>query len=192
MNALNRILVVLAVLTLTVVCIVVSVGPVATTRVTGEWLQNAADLLEEIMPQPLLRVAVGVVLSLVWLFVGILLLILELRRPRARTVRMGGVDGGEVEVSLKTVGDHIAYAVDQLPGVLRTRSRVSSRKGGVMVELDVETAGDVNVPGRAAQVVDLVREVVEEKVGVNLAQPPKVHLQAQPTPPAARSRPGSE
>jgi hypothetical protein len=134
-----------------------------------------------------LRVVLGVLLALASLVVGVLFLTLELRRPQLKMVRLEKVGGGVVEVSLGTVAEHVAYEVDQLPGVLRTRPRVTARRGGVVVEVEVDTAGDVEVPARAAQVVEVVRRVVEEKVGVKLTQPPKVRLRATPAPTGARA-----
>ncbi|HEC34622.1 MAG TPA: hypothetical protein ENI37_07890 [Chloroflexi bacterium] len=189
MNTLNRVLVVLTVLVSLVVCVTVFVAPISTLRAVSGGLDGAASYLEGIPGW--LRVVLGVLFALAWLVVCILFLILELRQPRLKMVRLEKVGGGEAEVSLGTVAEHVAYEIDQLPGVLRARPRVSARKNGVVVEVEVDTAGDVEVPARAAQVVEVVRRVVEEKVGVKLAQPPKVRLRAAPVPPGVRSRAGS-
>jgi len=183
MNTLNRILVVLGALVMLAVCVTVFVAPIPILRGVGGGLQGAASYLEDVPAW--LRVVLGVLLALASLVVGVLFLILELRRPQLRMVRLEKVGGGVVEVSLGTVAEHVAYEVDQLPGVLRARPRVTARRGGVVVEVEVDTAGDVEVPARAAQVVEVVRRVVEEKVGVKLTQPPKVRLRATPAPPRA-------
>jgi len=186
MNTLNRILVVLTVLLAIPICMAVFVAPVPILDAVGAALRELSSYLDT-WPG-LLRLALGVLFALAWLFISILLLILELRRPRAQMVRVDKVDGGEVEVSLKTVQEHVAYAVDQLPGVLRARPQVTARKGAVVIEVEVDTAGDMEVPARAAQVVEVVRRVVEERVGVRLARTPRVRLRATPAPTAAVAR----
>lgn len=178
MNILNRVLVVLLVLLLIPVCVALFLAPVPVLRTVGTQLQVWADGLA--VQPPILRIAVGVLFALAWVVVAVLLLVLELRRPSPRTARVGKVGGGEVEVSLRSIAERIAYDVDQLPGVLRTRPKVSVRRGRVVAEVEVDMAGDFEIPARAADVVEVVRRSVEERVGVQLAQPPKVHLRATP------------
>ncbi len=185
MNTVNRILIVLDVLALLFLCGLFFLFPVPTLQAVGDWTMRLADALREI--DRWIQLAVGIVLTAVLIFVCGIILFLELRRPPAKTVQVEGVDGGEIAVSLKTVEQQIAYEIDQLPGILKVRSRASVRKGGVVVEVEVDAAGDVEVPARAAQIVEAVQRAVEERVGVKLTQPPKVRLRAQPRPPTIRS-----
>jgi len=187
MNTVNKILVVLAVLIAIPVCVGLFLAPIPILNAVQQGVQGLLRTLQGFPTLP--RIALGALFSLAWLVVSVLFLVAELRRPPVKTVRVDKVDGGEAEVSLRTVQEHIAFAVDQLPGVLRARAQVSARKGGVAVEVEVDTAGDQEVPARAGQIVEVVREVVEERVGVKLARPPKVRLRATPTPsgPAARA-----
>ncbi len=60
-----------------------------------------------------------------------------------------------------------------------------------MVELDVETAAGVDVPEEATRIVETARRVVEEKMGLKLARPPKVNLRAVPYPTTPKSRPST-
>lgn len=190
MNTLNRVLVVGMVLVALVVCVAGFLAPIPILHGVGRLGEGLASTLEGV--QALARVALGILFALAWTVLCILFLILELRRPRPKMVRLEKVGGGEVEVSLGTVAEHVVYEVDQLPGVLRARPRIWARKGGVVIEVEVDIAGDVEVPARAAQVVEVVRRVVVEKVGVKLAQPPKVRLRAAPIPTGAISRPAGE
>jgi len=190
MNTLNRILVVLAVLVAIPACVAFFIAPVPILHWVGEQARLWADWL--LAQPPLLRIAVGVLFALAWFVICVFVLVLELRRPRAKTVRVEKVGGGEVEVSLRTVADRVAYDVDQLPGVVRTRPRVSVRRRGVVVEVEVDMAGAVEVPERASRIVEVVSQAVEERVGVKLAQPPKVRLRAAPVPASPVRRPPSE
>jgi hypothetical protein len=184
MNAINRVLVVVMLLISIPACMTLLVAPNQVLEPAVAGLNELITTLEGF--SPLIRVPVGVALALTWLVVAILLLALELRRPREKMVRLDRVDGGQIEVSLKTVTDRITYDIDQLPGVLKARPRASARRRGVTVEVDVEIAGDAEVPARAAQVVEVVRRAVEERVGVKLMRPPKVIVRATPAPIAQR------
>lgn len=184
MNTLNRVLVVVAALVAIPVCVAVLVAPIPLLRAASGGLGGVVDLLEIV--NPWVRVLVGVLFALAWLVIGVLFLVLELGRPRPRMVRVQRVNGGQVEVSLATVAEHVAFELDQLPGVVRARPHVAARRGAVAIDVEVDMAGDVEVPARAAQIVEVVRRVVEERVGVKLAQPPKVRLRATPAPVVVR------
>jgi hypothetical protein len=181
MNIVNRILVVLTVLVTFVICVAVFVFPIPVLDTATEALGDLSSWLETGI-QPWVRITLGILLALIWAAVCAVVLFVELFPRRRRSVRVERVDGGEVEVSLKTVEEHISYEVDRMRNVLRSRSSIAARKDGVLVKVDVTVSGGSAVPAQATQVVDLVRRVVEEKVGVKLARPPKVHLRAQPIP----------
>lgn len=189
MNILNRILVVLGLLLALPLGVALCVAPIPILGALGQGVEGLNAWLGT--TPTLARVLLGILFALAWMVVCILMLVLELRRPPRRMVRMERVDGGAVEVSLKTVAEHIAYELEQLPGILRAHPQVSARRGGVEVALDVDMAGDLEVPAQASRIVEVVRRVVEEKVGVRLAQPPRVRLRAAPAPPIPR-RPSTE
>jgi hypothetical protein len=180
MNAFNRILVVLLLVIAIPICTLIFVVPVPVLQTLGESSLALADSLNQM--EWFVRAPVGVLLAAISAVIAIFMLVLEFRRPKAKSVRLQSVSGGQVEVSLKTITDRIAYDVDQLPGVLKTKPTAAARKGGVVVEVDVNVAGDTDVPARAAQIVEVVRRAVEQRVGIKLAQPPKVKVQAATSP----------
>ncbi|MGQ9468168.1 MAG: hypothetical protein ACUVSG_11115 [Anaerolineae bacterium] len=184
MNVLNRILVVIGLLLALPLGMAMCIAPMPILEAIGQGLDGLVLWLHA--TPALMRILLGILFALAWMVICLLLLILELRRPPRRMVRVERVDGGVVEVNLKTITDHIAYELEQLPGVLHTRSRASVRRNAVAVEVEVETAGDMAVPAQASQIVDVVRHVVEEKVGVRLAHPPQVRMQATPAPAVIR------
>ncbi len=184
MNVVNRVLVVLGLLIALPLGIAMLVAPIPILGAVGRGVQGLMAWLGTVPGWA--RLLLGILFALAWMVVCVLLLILELRRPPRRMVRVERVDGGVVEVSLNTVAEHIAYELEQLPGVLRARSRVLARRNAVAVEVDVDMASDVEVPAEAARLVEVIRQVVGEKVGVRLAEPPKVRLRAAPAPTVVR------
>ncbi|MEE8391940.1 MAG: hypothetical protein V3S14_14240, partial [Anaerolineae bacterium] len=73
--------------------------------------------------------------------------------------------------------------------ILHTKPRVSGKRSGVVIELDVEAEAGVNVPEKADQIVEVARRVVEEDMGLTLARPPRVNLRAAPYSKARKSPP---
>ena len=102
---------------------------------------------------------------------------------------MERVGGGTVEISLRSVAERIAYDIDQLPGVLKVKPKVSAKRGGVVAEIEVSMAGDFEIPAKASEIIEVVRRSVEERVGVKLAQPPRVRVRATPGAPQVPMRP---
>ncbi len=184
MNVVNRVLVVLWLLIALPLGVAVLVAPIPVLEAIARGAQGLTAWLGTV--PGLVRLLLGILFALAWVVICVLLLILELRRPPRRMVRVERVDGGAVQVSLSTVTEHVAYELEQLPGVLRARPRATVRRNAVTVEVDVDMASDVEVPAQAARLVEVIRRVVEEKVGVRLAEPPKVRLRAAPAPVVVR------
>jgi hypothetical protein len=187
MNTLNRVLVVLAAILAIPVCMTIFIVPIPLLQVAGDALTALAASLGDIAWY--VRLPTGIFLAVASLVICGFFLVMQFRRPKEQTVRLDKIGGGQVEVSLKTITDRVSYDVDQLPGVLKTRPKASARRGGVVIELDVNIAGDIEVPSRAAQIVEVVRRAVEERVGIKLAQPPRVKVQATPSPDNQLPRP---
>ena len=180
MNAVNRVVLVILLLVAMVLCTVVMVVPV---WVFDAVARQSVALVDYLSSQPLyvllpLGVTFAVVLDIIFIF----LIYLEVRRPARKSIRVEKAAGGEVLVSVASIADRMKYEVDQLSSILRTRPSVSGKRGSVVVELDVETATGVNVPEKAEQIVETARQVVEEKMGLKLARPPKVNLRVMPYP----------
>lgn len=184
MHGLNKVLVVLGVLIALPLGIALLVAPLPLLEAVTSGLQGVIVWLKSI--PALVRLLLGILFALAWMVLCILFLILELRRPPRRMVRVERVDGGMVEVSLNTVAEHIAHALEQLPGVVRARPRALARRKGVAVEVEVDIASDVALPAQASQLVEVIRQTVEEKVGVRIAEPPQVRLHAVPAPTVVR------
>ena len=173
MNAFNRVVMVVLLLVAMVLCTVLLVGAkVVVPAVAEQW----ATLAESIEGRTWYELALpGCVLAgVVNLILGLFVL-LEVRRPR-KSIRVEKAAGGEVSVSVASISERLKYEVSQVSDVLRTRPRVSGKRSGVVVELDVEAAAGVSVPEKADQIVEVARRVVEEDMGLKLVRPPKVSL----------------
>jgi hypothetical protein len=188
MNTFNRILVVVGLLAALVACSTVLIVP---TAVDGLVRQLAVLSQRLGTLRPLVRVGLGVLFALTLDIVLVLLLVLELRRPQPRAIRVERVAGGEVTISVSSIVDRLRYELDLLPGILRVKPKVRARRGGVVVTLDVQAAAPLDVPQNAEHLVETARAVIEERLGLRLARPPRVELRtvepprARPTWPAA-------
>ncbi len=189
MNAVNRAMIVVLLLVIGFLCTVVLVMPVRTLDAFARQTTAVADSIRQLgyhTPEWFVRVGMGGLFAATLDIILLLLIILELRRPKAKSIRVEKAGGGEVRISVAAIADRLKYEVDQLPNVLRSKPKVSAKRSGVVVELDVETAAGINVPQKAEQIVETAQRVVEEKMGLKLARPPKVNLRAVPYPKTPR------
>jgi len=163
MNVFNRIVMVLLVLAALVAAFVVTVWPYT-------WMGLGEQMLY-ISQTARLGYTLGGVL--VMLVCGLVLL-LELRRPRrAKYVVVDKVAGGEARVLVDSVARRLNYEVDLLQDVTDVKSRIVARGRGLRVGLDVIMNADVDVPMKTDEVIETVRRVVEEHMGLRLAGKPK-------------------
>jgi hypothetical protein len=176
MNTFNRVVLVILLLVAIVLCSFVFVVPVQALRLLAMQAGGVADFFARV--RPVVRLSVGILLALIVDLVGILLIVLEVRRPASRSISVEQASGGEVTLSIASIADQVKAEVNQLPEVLQAKPRVTAKRKGVVVELDAKIAAEAGVPGKAERIVETVRRVVEEKMGLKLARAPKVNIEA--------------
>lgn len=176
MNTFNRVVLVILLLAAMVLCSFVFVVPAQALRVLAQQAGVVADFVARV--RPVVRLGVGILLALIVDLVGILLIVLEVRRPAARSISVEQASGGEVTLSIASIAEQVKAEVNQLPEVLQVRPKVTAKGKGVVVELDAKIAAEAGVPGKAERIVETVRRVVEEKMGLKLARAPKVNIEA--------------
>jgi hypothetical protein len=71
------------------------------------------------------------------------------------------------------------------------KPKVFAKRNGVLVELDVKIEAEAGLANKAERIVETVRRVVEQRMGLKLVRPPKVNLEAvrpaRPEPPVQRA-----
>jgi len=176
MNTFNRVVLVILLLVGMVLCSLVLVLPLPTLRLIGYYGGGLTGYFERVNPYVLLPI--GILLALIVDLIGILLIILEVRRPAATAISVEQAAGGKVMLSIASISDQLKTEVGQLPDVLQVKPRVAPKGSGVLVELDARIAAEAGVPSKAERIVETVRLVVEQKMGLKLVRPPKVNIEA--------------
>lgn len=176
MNTVNRVVLVILLLAVMVVCSFVLVLPVETLRTVAQLSRALADSLG--LVRPVVRLPVGILLAVVVNVVAMVLIILEVGRRAPTSIKVEQVTGGEATLGVSSIADQLRAEVKQLPGVMQVKPKVSARRKGVVIEIDAKIAAESGVHGEAEKIVETARRVVEEKMGLRLARPPKVNIEA--------------
>ncbi len=109
--------------------------------------------------------------------VAILLLFLELQRGPSHHLRVTQVTDGDVEVTPDAMILRLEQAVMQIADVVRVKPRIAAvgRGNAVDVVVELETGLDVNVPKKTQEVIAVVKQVMEEQMGLHVGKI-QVHL----------------
>lgn len=167
MNVFNRIVVVLLLL-FSVPLLLLLIGAVVFPAQSADVLSAMVGGLRNIPPVTRLLIVLA---SLLILFIDVALLWFELRQPAStQTVRIKQITGGEAEVFTDSIEGRLAYNIDQLADVIRVTPKVVARGKGVDILLDVETRPDIDVPAKTEEVMAVARQVVEDRMGLELAR----------------------
>jgi len=168
-NAFNRVIVVLLLLAVMVISAIFFIAPVPSLGVVGPFVQQLETNLAAMTgPRALLRLGGGLVFTFfIWVFCAAILW-LEVRRPRTRTIKVQKVSGGEAELTTDSIASRLEYNIDQLADVVKVKPTISSGRKGVLVDLELETSPEIEVPMKTEEVQQVTRDIVENRMGLKL------------------------
>jgi len=171
MNVFNRIVTILLLLFLLLVTISLATFP----RTVLDWVGRSAEAWNSYLAywqaaSPYLYVLVRLVVAILAVVVLGFLLFLELRRRKPRLVRLLTSEGSTAAITTDSVSQRLIYHIDKLADVVSVTPHVTGRGRLVDVNLDLETSPDVDVPMKTDEVVAVAREVIEERMGLQLGK----------------------
>jgi hypothetical protein len=172
MNVLNRLVVVLLLLLIIVITAIFVIVPQDTLRLvatTFDWMRQGAENYIN-SPDRLLFAAARVLIGGIIVLACLILLWLELRRPRKKTIRVQKLTGGEAHITVESIEQRLAYNLDQLPDVIKVSPTIMSRSRGVDVNLVLETSPEIDVPMKTEEVMEVTREVIGERMGLKMGK----------------------
>jgi uncharacterized alkaline shock family protein YloU len=169
LNAFNRMVVIVLLLAIMVIAAIFFVAPLPALRLVIPSLQRLeADLEAMVGPRALLRLAGGLVFTFfVWVLCAAFLW-LEVRKARTRTIKVQKVSGGEAELTTDSIASRLEYNIDQLADVVRVKPTISPGRRGVIVDLELETRPEIEVPMKTEEVQQLTKDIVENRMGLKL------------------------
>jgi len=178
MNVFNRVVMVLIVLLVIVAVVFVAVYPLETISLITA---NLNAFREAILASNSIF-AIFMASSGAIVIVGLVILWLELRSTRRRTVRIKTQGAGNAQLDVQSVAQSLEYRIDELAGVRKVQPRIVSRGKDVEVSLDLDTSPSVNIAALTDQVVNLSQEIVEKQLGLKLRGRINVRIRHEPYP----------
>ena len=171
MNAINRLIIVLLILVIIILVAVVVIVPKEAFELGRQAFDAAGSYTSAWEGYNWALFATGrVIIGGAVVLILLLVLWLELRRPRKKTVRVQKTSGGEAHIAIDSVAQRLAYNIDQLPDVIKVSPRITSKSRGMDIDLVLETSPDVDVPMKTEEVMQVTKEVVEDRMGLRLGK----------------------
>ena len=172
MNFINRMLAVLVAVLLWAALVLLALVPqqaLTWARQGLNWIESSLAQMAANQPGWLyltLRIGVALVVSLLMLA----WVTQQLRRKPVAVVKMRLPSGGEAAVTAESVSRRLAWHIDQLADVNQVTPVVRTRGNAVEVDLNLQTAPDIDVPLKTEEVVAVAREVIETQMGLQLSK----------------------
>ncbi len=169
MNFFNRAIVILSLLAIMIVSAIFFIVPLPILQAVNAFLQQLEATLANMKgANQLLQIAGGSALTLfIWIICAAILW-LEVRRPRAKTIKLMKISGGEAELTVDSIANRLEYNIDQLADVIKVKSLISPGRKGVKVDLEVETSPEIEVPMKTEEIQQLTKDIVETRMGLKL------------------------
>ena len=108
-----------------------------------------------------------------WAIVGLLiaagaflLLIAELKPPTRQSVVLSEIAGGTAELTNESVAIRIKKVTETVAGVRESTPSIQSHGKMVSITLKLVTDPDIDIPQKSEEVIQLVRNETESKMGV--------------------------
>lgn len=172
MGLLNRIITTLVLLTLLVTGVALGINPHGVLSWAQDTLTNLEHSLRSIQTARPITFLVGqMVFVLLSVVLPGVLIWWEIRHPGPRAARVSATEGNaRARVSTDSIASRLAFHLSQVPDVKAVRPQVRTRGRRVDVQLEVETAPEIEVPMKTEEVIAVVQEVVEQRMGLRLGK----------------------
>jgi hypothetical protein len=108
--------------------------------------------------------------------IALTVIIIELY-PRSRgQVKVTDLQVGDAVLSTTAIGQRVEEAVNLVPSVSDVRATVRAKRKGVVVSLDLHVDPEANLASVIDEASEAARDILTEKVHVNLVEPPRTRI----------------
>jgi hypothetical protein len=180
MNTFNRVVIVVLLLILIPVMSVLFVIPHSVLYNTGDWMRDLGERLWDM--RPILRLPIGILLALAFDALAALLIYFEVRPKRKRFIRVEELSGGMATLSVESITQQLEYHLDPLANVIKVSPEIKAKGNKVQAVVDVTVTPGANVPQMATKLVERVKRVLVEDLGLRVAGDPQIRMRVAPRP----------
>lgn len=180
MNVINKVLVIVLLLSLLALCLVLALFPFQTLQAVQQGAAQATTWLQNMQTQRAWLFTVGrIALAVFAVLIVFPLLWQEVKVRRPRAVRVITENGSRAAVTTDSVARRLTWHIDQLADVISVAPVVTAGGKAVNVKLNVQTRPEIDVPMKTDEIVSVAKEVITERMGLQLGKI-EVHIEHAP------------
>ena len=180
MNVFNKILVIILLLLLLALCLLLALFPFQTLQAVQQGIGNVAAWLSNLQTQRAWLFSLGqIALAVLSVVIIVPMLWQEVRIRRPSTVRVVTESGTQAAVTTDSVARRLTWHLDQLADVISVTPIVTGNGKVVNVKLNVQTRPEIDVPMKTDEIVSVAKEVITERMGLQLGKI-QVHIDHAP------------
>lgn len=137
-------------------------------------LRDAVDWLDDnnADTQKVVLTSAGALIALI----AVTVLVMEFAPSNGAEVKVTDVNTGNATLTTTAIGQRIEEAVRTVPNIVEVRAAVRARRKGILVSLELHVDPNANLAAVAEAACEATRQVLAERVHVELAEQPKVRL----------------
>jgi hypothetical protein len=109
-------------------------------------------------------------------FFMLTVMILELTPSSSRRMRVRNVKSGEAAITTTEIARRVSHEVRQISHIADCQAIVAARGRRVEIVLDLQLGAGANLADTADEACRCVQVLVEQHLGIELAQPPRARL----------------
>lgn len=180
MNVFNKLIVIILLLVLLALCLTLALIPIQALGAAQLFMGNARTWVQQFQTAQPVWYAVGrVVLAVLAVVIFLPLLWQEIKRHQPRAVHVVTESGSAASVTTDSVSRRLAWHIDQLADVVSVEPHVWGGGKSVNVRLDVQTRPEIDVPMKTDEIVAVAKEVITERMGLQVGKI-QVHIDHAP------------
>lgn len=177
MNAFNRVFTLIGLVLLTILGTATLIAPALMLNfidTTAAFFQSSVLGGLSDAARLLVRIAAAIafvplMLTLVWL---------ELGRPTSSALKVTTLSGGRIQITRRTLEEHLRQEIGALAGVLNVKAQVGARNDALLASLRVESAPGIDHTQLNDQIAAIVHGIIRDQYGVQLQGAPRITVKS--------------
>ena len=114
--------------------------------------------------------------ALIFALIGLTVIIFELAPPQTGSVKIAQVGAGDVRIGTDEIARRLEDELRAVPCLRGIEAHVSSRGSRAEVKLNLFVDTEADVAQTAGEAIQLTRDIVETRMGVELESPPRAEV----------------
>ncbi|MCE5259831.1 MAG: alkaline shock response membrane anchor protein AmaP [Chloroflexi bacterium] len=177
MNIFNRVVMIILIIALAALSIFFLVRPMDTLNYAAATVKVLQDQIYD--NRFFTYLVIG---GAIFLFVLLLLFVLEVRRAHFRIARVHTQGKSDTWLGIQSIAKTLEFHIDELPEVRSVKPKVVSRGKDIEVFVDLDVSPKANIVTLTEQVAQICSNIVETQLGLKIHNKVTIHVSQEPYP----------